>query len=68
MQEYIVERFRSHLKHLIKKVDTIIDTDGRPNKKDVATLTSSVEQCNERATLLKEVHQELPTLLQVKMT
>ena len=68
MQEDIVERSRSHLKHLIMKVDTIIDTDSRPSEKDVATLTSSVEQFNERATLLKEVHQELPTLLQVKMT
>ena len=40
--------FRSHLTCLIKKVDTIIDSESTPNERDIATLTSSIEPFNER--------------------
>ena len=51
--------FRSHLTRLIKKVDAIIDSESTPNERDIATLTSSIEQFNERATLLKQVDLEI---------
>jgi len=51
--------YQSHLTHLIKKVNTIIDSESWPSKEDIATLTNSTDHFNEHTTLLKEVDQEI---------
>ena len=55
--------YRSHLTHLIKKVDAIMDSESRPSEKDFTTLTNSIEKLNECATLLKEVDQEIASTI-----
>lgn len=59
MQENVEERYGSHLTHLIRKVDTIIDSESRPTEKDIVTLTNSMEQFNECTAFLQEVDQEI---------
>ena len=51
--------YRSHLTHLFKKVDAIMDSEGTPSEKDFTTLTSSIDQLHERAKLLQEADQEI---------
>ena len=51
--------YRSHLTRLINKVDPIIDSTETLSKKQIATLTSSVEQFNERAALLRDLDREI---------
>lgn len=36
-----------------------MDSEGTPSERDIATLSSSIEQFNERASLLKQADQEI---------
>ena len=61
-----MKAFWSHLTCLIKKVDAIVDSENAPSKRGIATLTSSVEQFNEDATLLKHVDQDIANTVTVE--
>ena len=50
--------------HLFKKVDTILNSDSRPNDKQTAILTNAVEQFTERATMLKQLDNEICSTIQ----
>ena len=51
--------YRSHLTCLINKANPIIDSTETLSKKQITTLTSSVEQFNERAALLRDLDREV---------
>ena len=51
--------YRSHLMHLLRKVDAILDSNTRPTEAQIATLTSSIEQLTERRTLLRELDNQI---------
>jgi len=50
--------YQSHLTHLMKKVDAIMDSESRPSEKDIAVLTNYImsAQC-----CLKKWTKRLPT-------
>ena len=56
--------YRSHLTHFFKKVDTILNSDSRPNDKQTAILTSAVKQFTERATMLQQLDNEICSTIQ----
>ena len=51
--------YRSHLMHLINKVEQIVESEERLSQKKITTLRSSVEQFNKRGALLRDMDKEI---------
>ena len=58
--------YRSHLTHLFRKVDAILDPETRPTETQIATLTSSIEQLTERGTLLRELDAQIAATIETE--
>ena len=58
--------YRSHLTHFLRKVDAILDSETRPTKTQIATLTSSTEQLTKLGKLLCKLDGEIATTIQTK--